>query len=243
MKQTRILLAGVSVLVPAAALQVPALAEARGTAEFHPPASDLILTRTVSRSLVDGQEIVARRRYTVRFVREKDGYTLYGELLEVTVDAPPMLATLAELERERPDLGMFPIKLDSMGRIRNQAGAALTSSEAGQKADSIARSMVDRASLDAEEKRQIQEQVPRILSASRTAGARLPPELFDPAAGPRRLQQVLTLPGGAQGQVDVAVNVSRISRLGLPQSVERTVTTVLEGSTRVSREVWTISGN
>ena len=240
MKRIQVLLTGIAALTPALALEAPAWGEDTGPSTFQPPASDLILTRTVWRSLNDGQEIVARRRYAIRFVPNKDGYHLYGELIEATVDAPPLLASLAELERRRPDNGMFPIAIDRQGRILSSKQKPAPSA-ANQQAGIAAQALVGQTGLDPQEKRQIQEQIPRILAAAGMAGSNVPPELFDPTAGPHREQRVLALPGGGEGRVDVQVNVQRLTRQSLPRSVERTVTTELEGSRRVSREVWTFA--
>ena len=47
-------------------------------------------------------------------------------------------------------------------------------------------------------------------------------------------------PDGAEGQVDIVVRVAALMPCGLPSAFEREITTVLEGTSQVSRELWTL---
>lgn len=63
------LLVGAATMLP---VSQPAVA-ASDTASFVAPESPVVLTRELRRSLVDGKEVVSRRRYELRFVREGNG--------------------------------------------------------------------------------------------------------------------------------------------------------------------------
>ena len=97
-------LAGAAAIMPvgaAGAAEPPAQAEQ--PAAFVPPDAPMVLTRSLRRSLPGGAEIRTSRSYSIRFVREADGYRVEGALIDVAVDAPPALAALATLERARGD--------------------------------------------------------------------------------------------------------------------------------------------
>ena len=70
---------------------------------FSVPSGPLVLTRTLRRPLSDGVEIVSTRSYEIGIVPDGDGFRVEGRLLSSEVTAPPSLAALAALERNRPD--------------------------------------------------------------------------------------------------------------------------------------------
>ena len=107
------------------ALAMPLVATAqddrRSPRRFAPPSTPMLYTRRLERSLVGGASLTVTRRFAVRFVLEADGFRVDGEQVDVTVEAPPQLATLAELERERVETGLFPLRLDPAGTIVGQS--------------------------------------------------------------------------------------------------------------------------
>lgn len=236
MKRRALLCAGVAALLPTAlaggmALAAPHLALAR----FTPPSGDLVMTRTLWRSLHDGGQIMVKRRYDVRFVAENGGYRLDGRLLDAVVDAPADLAMLAELERSRPDTSLFPVRIDGHGRILADGSAPDAASHAQVAA--LASSMIGNSALALPDKREAGRQLAQITAPPGAIG-NLPSDLFTPQTGERRERRRIALPGGTEGEVEVAITVAQDRIDGLPQSVERVITTVLAGTTRVSREVW-----
>lgn len=239
MKRGTMLLAGVASLLPA---QLgPVLAHAAPhelSPSFEPPTTPLVLTRTLWRSLRDGQEIVVRRSYEVRFRREAGGFLLDGKLIDTAVDAPAALALLAEIERQRPDQGMFPLRLDQAGRIL-PAPQRPALGDVHHAAEDRSKAMFASTALDAEGRKQAAVLARSILEAS-VGAAYWPNDLFSPAMHSRREKRTLALAGGHQGAVEVSVDVLGKLPGGLPQSVERRVTTEVEGSARFSREVWTL---
>ncbi|MFM5950410.1 MAG: hypothetical protein ACKOPM_14495 [Novosphingobium sp.] len=205
--------------------------------QFAPPNSTLTLTRTVFRSLSDGKQIVVTRRYAIRFSPEADGYRLDGEFIGAEVDAPPALAGLAEIERKRLDTGLFPARLDSHGLIRSMGGAI--DSQTKQKTIEAAGQLISSAPLPSDSKRESAGLVTQLANAS--VPSSWPRFLFNPGIGPRVDTRKVPLPDGSQGEVEIKVSAEGLMPGGMAHKVERVVTTRLEGTTRVSREVWTLS--
>lgn len=231
-----LLLASVAALMPVAAASNLALAAPSvGDSSFSPPSRDLVLTRTLWRNLHDGRQIVIRRRYDVRFIPDGGGFRLDGRLIDATVEAPAALAAFAALERNRVDVSLFPVRIDALGRILLDG----TPPEPGAHiaVEGLARTTLDKAALTEPDKQAARQQLALLASGSGAIGA-LPSDLFRPQPGERRERRRIALPGGIEGEVEVAIRVAANEPNSVPQSVERVVTTTLEGTTRVSREVW-----
>lgn len=234
-----LLWAGTAMLLPltwvAAAAQAPA---APANAAFAPPDTPLILTRTLYRPLAGGAQVVATRRYKVRFSPEGDGFRLDGELIDVEVTTPPAMTRLATVERQRPDLGLFPTRLDAQGMIRSgpaQVADPATRQNARQAVASLIR---DTAATPAE-KRALGSAA-QVIVAAAESGSSWPVYLFNPGTQEHLERRAITLADGSQGQVEVLVRASGLMASGLPHRIERTVTTRLGGTERTTREVWTI---
>ncbi|MDE2435017.1 MAG: hypothetical protein KGM49_02035 [Sphingomonadales bacterium] len=239
MKRVAIIITGIASLCLVNVAAQPAWAEPTAANRlFAPPADEMVLTRTVWRYLADGQQIKVTRSYAVRFLRVSDGFRLEGKLIGATVDAPADLAPFAELERNRPDTGLFPILLDANGRIL--ADGVAPPPAARVKAADLARAALERAPLTSAD-RQVANQQVAAMGAEPGVYGHVPADLFQPQAGERREHRHIALPGGIAGEVDVAIHVDDIQPSGLPDRVERVMTTELAGTTRVSREVWTFA--
>ena len=117
-----ICLAGSAAVMALAAFSTPAPASEQRSAPFNPPMSPLLLTRSLHRPLPDGKAVVTRRSYEVRISRNAGGFIVEGRLIDCQVEAPPSLAAIAEIERRRPDNGLFPIMLDHRGMILGGTG-------------------------------------------------------------------------------------------------------------------------
>ena len=232
-----LLLAGIATLLPTGLAAQQPQSIASGVKNFAPPQKPLVLSRTVWRSLPDGKHIMVKRSYEVRIAADGDGYVVDGALIDTVVEAPPPVALLADLERKRVDAGPFPLRLDRHGQITGTNAAA---------SDRAARSEAARASaLILNQARQSDargagsmEALNRILAAA-NGGAAWPVDLFNPARNRHHEVRRVPLPSGNQGEVDVSINVASPEPGNLPQQFERTVITRLDGSERISREVWT----
>jgi hypothetical protein len=226
-------LAGAAALLPLAAA---ALAETPpNQTAFTPPSTPMLLTRTLRRALPDGKAVVTRRSYRVRFVREGAGFRLDGALVDVRVEALPGLEPLAQLERQRPDTGLFPMRLDARGMLLPTTEPA--PSEAEHKALNVATGYVAALNLASADSAQAQRFVAQFQTrAYRTAW---PQDLFHPVPGTRREQQTIPLPDGVEGTVTTEVAVTT-GAAGLLNDFKRVVTTRLGNDTRVAQEEWTL---
>jgi hypothetical protein len=214
-------LASAVAVLPLAALAYPsAAAVARSAALFAPGSDTMVLTRVLRRPLPGGAEVATSRSYEIRFVRESAGYRVDGKLISVDVDVPPAFEALAELERARPDTGMFPVHVDDHGRFVAAGGE-----RPGQFA--LQASRVALAQLpqglpqgEARDARSFIEQV-----GANPVHTAWPDDLFMPAPGKRDDRHVVPLPGGKTGEVAVAIDASVDAVTGLVTTLKRHVTT------------------
>ncbi len=233
-----VLLAGVAALVPVLGTSALADAAAQVQLRFAPPSAPLVLTRTLYRDLADGKQVVVTRRYKIRFTPDGDGFRVDGTLIDATVDAPPFLARLAEIERTRPDTGVFPAFLDGRGMIRSGTAGRLDP-QTRQQALASARKVIDEAPAPGETRRETGALLGQVANGG--SGAGWPVFLFNPGPSERVERRQLALPDGGQGEVEVRIRAQGLQPGGLPQRIERVVVTRLAGTERVSREVWTIA--
>lgn len=235
-----LLLAGVAAMAPAALLASQAAAAPGDLRQhFAPPSEPQVLTRTLVRTLRDGKQIVVRRSYAVRIVASGDGYVVDGRQISATVDAPAKLAALAEIERNRVDEGMFPLRLNAAGQIASAPIRPSGQSPTQQNAVRQSHLMIDQSALPARDKPEAHRQVNQI-TASSSDSSDWPADLFSPLASERSERRHFALPDGGQGDVEVVIRAETRSPGGLPSRVERTVTTVIGADSRVSQEIWTL---
>jgi hypothetical protein len=206
-------------------------------ATYSPPHSPLLLVRTLYRPLPDGKAIVTRRSYSIRIVPDGAGYRVEGELVQATVDAPPSLAALAEIERRRPETGMFPILLDARGQILG-GGKVLSDGSLGRAAV-VAAESIGGSGLQAIDMLQAQAFVRQL--SSRSPRSQWPADVFNPAPGKRDEARIIALPGGNEGRVTIEIASQGMNKTGQVALLERVVTTDLGGDTRVTREQWLLA--
>lgn len=231
-------LASVAALAPVAISQVPvAPAQASPSGEFQPPAEAMVLTRTLRKHLPGGAEIRTERSYEIWFIPEAGGYRIDGKLVDVLVEAPPGLEALAAIEKARPDDGMFPIRLDSRGSLI--FGQQPQPSAAVREASALTLRQVNTLGLGREEAAQSHAFVRQF--EKRPGNTAWPEDLFRPAPGKRSESRAIPLPNGDSGQVSVAIEAST-AESGLLSSFARIVTTRMGNSSRVTEEIWTLSG-
>jgi hypothetical protein len=230
-------LAILSALVPGVALSA-APSPSSVTAEvFNPPAGPLILTRTLHRGLPDGKEIVAIRRYAVRIVREGDGFRVDGRLLTATVDSPPALAALAEIERRRSDTGLFPLRLDARGLIASIAFPV--DRAASDEARAVAQRSIAGSALSESQRRQAETFVGQVVArGAASSGAKWPADLFNPAPGKQETTDRVALPSGGAGSVTITIRAHRSAE---GSAIERTVVTATGADRRTTREIYTLA--
>jgi hypothetical protein len=228
-------LLGAAVILPVAAIGAAQASPAASA--FAPTPAPLLLTRTLRHVLHDGKAVVSRRSYRVRFVADQGGFRIDGALADVVVDAPPGLEALAQLERRRPDTGLFPMRLDASGAI--VPGPDAPPSAEQRQALELAAWQIARMGLAASETGQAQAFVERLQAQPhRTVWPR---DLFHPAPGARREARSIPLANGLRGEVTTEIEASADPTTGLLGAFRRKVTTELDGNTRVVIEEWTLA--
>lgn len=234
-----VLRAGVAALIPATVVSTMATAATEMVATaFRPPSEPLILIRSVYRPLADGNEIIVTRRYRIQFTPEGQDFRLDGELVGTDVSAPSDLAALAEIERNRPDRGLFPAMLGPDGMIRGQL-AGVTDPNTRRIAFDSAKAMIAKAPISRESKAESSQYLGEIAKPS--TGTAWPRFLFNPGQAEHREAREVALPDGSTGQIEVRVRAEGLMPGGLARRVERTITTRLAGTERTTREVWTLA--
>jgi hypothetical protein len=214
-------------------------ARALGAGRFAPPATPMRYSRTLRREMADGSAFAVTRDFAVRFVPEGLGYRVAGDQIAVTVDAPPRLAEFAELERQRRELGLFPLALDEQGLIHGARGPVQTAElEAAVRAalkifDTRAHSRAERAALD--------RFVNNLHQNATHLVTELPRDLFAPANADRTATQSVALPDGPAGAVSVHLTGRSDPATGLMERARREVLTELAGDRRRTVESWILA--
>ncbi|MCB2072745.1 MAG: hypothetical protein H6917_06425 [Novosphingobium sp.] len=231
-------LAGSAALMPVAAFSDPDMqSTAQPSGLFQPPQSTMLLTRTLRRPLPGGKQVVTRRSYEVSILPDGEGFRIDGKLVDVAVEAPENLGALAEIERKRPDKGMFPMRLDAGGMLL--PGADPQAGATTQEAIALASQQVDSMKLAAFDMLQARAFVGQFQK--RQGLSEWPVDLFRPAPGKRRETRTIPLPNGARGQVTVDTEAQVAAQTGLLSSFTRTVITDLGDDVRATYETWTLA--
>ena len=205
---------------------------------FAAPRQTLILTRMLRRELGAGQEVISRRSYRIHIIPEGAGFRIDGELSGIEVSVPPNLEPIAQLERNRRDVGLFPILLDRQGIITSQPDPARQTLPVT--ARGLARGIVSGAGLRPEERTEALRFVDALLNAQGGVITQWPTDLFRPTAAQHSSTTHFPVANGQTGQVTVTLNAASDGVCGLVRSFERTVVTDLGGLQRVSHERWTL---
>lgn len=230
------LLAGIAAMAPATMVQaVPAARSA--VAAFTPPEGPVLISRTVVRSLFDGKEVRATRRYLVWFRPDPAGWRVEGELREVIVDVPSSLEQFAGLERNRIEPGFFPILLDPAGRLKPRSDSPAGDGSSA-KAYALAEMMIAGALISPNARNQANTMLGQVVMAG-NCGTAWPEDLFNPARAEMTERREIALPDGSRGSINIAIRAEGLVPGSLPARVERTVLTDLSGTKRTSREIWT----
>jgi hypothetical protein len=202
---------------------------------FALPDRPMVLTRTLRRPLPDGKEIITLRSYLLHFRPTDDGIRIDGELLAVTVDAPPALQAIAELERRRPDRGMFPMRLGHDGLLL--AGNPAPAGAARSAAVDAVLSHIDTLDLAAPDMADAQAFASQFRGGG--GGTPWPRDLFRPAPGQRQDHRAVPLPDGEQGSVRIVTDTA-VTPTGLLATYTRRITTEMGRDRRLSVEEWSL---
>jgi hypothetical protein len=196
-------------------------------------------TRRLERSLDDGNQVVVDRSFAVLFAPRSLGWSVSGEQTGVAVDFPPRLAPLAELERRRREIDLFPLLLDSFGAIVE--GPQARPAPELDEAIAIVTRAFGRASHTGDERAQHE----AFLRAVQDAGARMtslpPARLFAPDQAESRAERDLILPKGSRGTIAVSFSALADPQTGLMRQARREIVTTIAGDSRLTREEWTLA--
>lgn len=230
------MLLGTAAMLPIGGMATHAIASPISGTVFSAPDGSLVLTRELRRELSRGKQLVTRRNYRIAFIRHGDGWRVDGELIDCQVDAPPELDALAQIEKARPDVGLFPLYLDAAGKIVEQHGSRADAASTA-KAREVVSSTVAAIAMDPQDRAVASTMVQRIAAQSQASGGRWPEDLFRPTAGHRSEVRNMALPDGSEGKIIVTIDAAGRSD-GVLDHFERNVVTELGGTRRESMEVF-----
>jgi len=206
---------------------------------FAPPAGPMRYTRRLERELRGGARFVVSRSFAVRFRPEAAGFRVEGEQVDVVVEAPEALAEFVRLERERRELGLFPLLLDLAGAIAGGAGTPIATQLEAAVREAFAE--LETRPRDPDERAELGRFVSIFHQSAGRLVTALPQDLFAPEPTPRTERRAIAVPGGDAGEVAVTFTAARDPATGLMREALREVVTTLEGDRRQTLERWTLT--
>ena len=218
----------------ASGMMTPATAHARHVPTA--PVAPFVLKRRVVRGLSDGNEIAITREWSCRFETIGTGQRITGSQISVEVLTPPILETLAALERKRASDDMFPIALDQSGLIVRQPDKP-AGDEMGEAVRECLR-LYRVVQADEQTIASARLFLTEIHNKAAAEVSRIPRDLFYPRTGEHREERALPLPDGTRGRIEIVVTAETEEETGLLQSHSRAVLTHTNGSVRRSMERW-----
>ncbi len=200
---------------------------------ISPPPGLMIYRRKLERSLAGGREsVIVTRDFEVSFTRQADGgFLVYGKQRAASVDAPPQLAALAELETRRVESGLFPMELDPAGQITGWPAPAASNEE-------IAAALATVSDRFSEGGMEVGVLIEALHGASANLVSTLPDDLFAPAEPVREESRTIELPWGDEGEVHTRFEAERDPETRLMRTARRLVTTRYGGEERQNCENW-----
>ncbi|WP_209349044.1 hypothetical protein [Pontixanthobacter sp. CEM42] len=223
-----------------ASIDRPLSANALQTAQkFAPPTGPMRFSRRLVRNLTDGKQIIVERTWKVLFAPAGQGFMLDGEQISVEVSAPPGLEALADLERRKREIGLFPLMLTSDGVIMGNSGSVAQKSVIDRAIELASQEVAARASSEADRKAS-REFLRALQSSAEKATSRLPRDLFQPQQMSAVDERTLPLPDGTKGTVLIEFSAEISAQTGLMQKASRMVTTRIGDSERTSAEKWSL---
>lgn len=216
----------------------PLAAQSPGQALIELPDSIMILSRRIERPLSDGQMIIMKRSWEVRFMRSGQGVAVEGHQTQVDVKAPAKLSELAQIERSRSTDSLFPILLSPKGEIIG-AGMINEESELSRAVEAAAR-LIEKSSKSDQEKRSALYYLTTLQAAGNSVAEALPPDLFYPAAGESRDLRKINLPGGQIGEIELIRSSQLAAGHRWMDSTQRKIVTRVAGTSQESLETWTM---
>ncbi len=210
-----------------------------GLREISPPGAPMLFRRRLMREMAGGHAIIAERGFEVRFLAQGGGYRVEGAQISSTIEAPPVLARIAELERARIETGLFPLMLGVDGMIR--AGPEAQPLAELDEAVDLALAQIRQAIPEAPEQREASAFILRLQQAAGSIGTQMPRDLFVPPADAAPLIRAIDLPGGDSGQIEINFRGRISAASGLMVEAERIITTTVGETRRSTVENWSLA--
>lgn len=224
-------------LAPMLALALPSGA-ARALVPARAPTGPVRLVRILERGLADGNSLVVTREWMCAFADEGPGMTVHGDQIRVDVEAPAMLAPLAEIEKRRRVDGLFPATLDEAGQIVAAGGSS--DSSAILRASDRAAALLDTFPETAFAGEDPDAFIAQLSGTAAQVVSRVPRDLFFPEEGESSDTRRFPIGEGEFGEVEVSLCAKARASDGLLVHSERLVSTRFQGRERVSRERWAL---
>jgi hypothetical protein len=203
------------------------------------PDSPLRLERVLERGLHGGGAIIVRRSWIVTFARQSRGIIATGTQSQVEINAPPQLAGLARLEKQRDTGAMFPIMLSDSGEILVPGNNA-EDRETIAAALRLAEDMIARSPGPASERARLRHYLAEMHRAGSGALDALPTDLLFPAGETIERSETVNLPDGLKGSFSLAYTAQPHADAPWLHHAQRRVETVLGDLSSATREAWSL---
>ncbi len=220
---------------------IAAGARARPAGRLTPPPGPMLFRHRVLREMVGGARIVTERGFEVRFIPLEQGYRVEGAQVSSTIEAPPDLAQLAEIERKRVDTHMFPVNLDSDGFVLAGPEPDAHPIPEIDEAVDVALAMLRKGGSSEADITAAQGFLFWLQRVASAVGEDMPRRLFVPPAEPEQATRAIELPGGGGGSIETRFWGSVSPETGLMQTAEREIVTRTEETSRRSGEYWSLT--
>jgi hypothetical protein len=213
-------------------------------ASLRLPETTMRLTRVLARGLGETAVITVRRSWDVQFAQQGRGIVVTGRQVAASVDAPPHLARLAQLEEQRDASAMLPIMLSDVGMIISpgiEPGSALAPSDAVSDALRAAEAMIARQPVPADEREKYRFYLAQVHQSGASLLDSLPDDLFFPAGAPVARTENISLPDGLTGRFALRYRSEPQADAPWLARAERQIETEVAGLTRSASESWTLT--
>lgn len=214
------------------------------TAPLRLPETAMRLSRVLERGLGDATVITVRRSWDVQFERQGRGIIVTGRQVAASVDAPPHLARLAQLEQQRDASAMFPIMLSDDGAIISpglEPGTELPDTDAVAEALRAAEALIARQPVPADERDRFRFYLAQVHQSGTSLLDTLPDDLFFPVSLPAVRSEEVALPDGLTGRFTLRYRSEPQADAPWLARAERKIDTEVAGLIRSASESWMLA--
>jgi hypothetical protein len=204
------------------------------------PDTSLRLERVLEREVGGDAMVRVRRSWEVFFERLGRGITVTGRQTGAEVNAPPNLAALAQIERQRDTSAMFPLLLGEDGMILPTPGR-LEDEDSVTAAVRTAESMIAEQPVSRAERERHRFYLAQVHAAGNNLLDTFPPDLFFPLGIPVERSEAVALPDGLLGRFTLSYHARPQGDAPWLAHAERRVRSEVGGLVRSAGEVWRLS--